>query len=73
MIAQVVVVNPTTIDQGKQERNVNICKLDGDTFRRLIPNTSPYKLLKYSIEKDIDKKMVFLVSSGIQSLFMNEC
>ena len=73
MVAQVVVVNPTTI-RSRQTRlgNVKNCKLDGDTFCRLIPNTSPYKLSKYSTEKDIYKTLVILVISGINFLFMNQ-
>ena len=77
MIAQVVVVNPTTMLSRQRWplqarlRNVQICNLEGDTFCRVMPNVSPYKLSKCSTQKDIHKTSVFLVSSDIESLFMN--
>jgi hypothetical protein len=77
MITQVVVVNITTIRSRQRRplktrlRHVKMCKLDGDIFCRVMPNVSPYKLSKCSIQNDIHNKSVFLVSSGIQSLFMN--
>ena len=77
MIAQVVVVNITTIRSRQRRplktrlRHVKMCKLDGNIFCKVIPNASPYKLSKCSTQNDIHKKSVFLVSSGIQSLFMN--